>query len=667
MASLKLPKLLHAVKIWHLMITLTVVIVFIFFLIHYSISKLDGENDDMPVHVENTLHSENSFQSRKIKAHIDELIKIKTSVNNELRELESKRRILQTQISKYHTDLEKTRSEKEIIEKEIKMTLLTLEQFKLERDEMHQKFAPLLKAPMQMFVKDDNSVNNAISIPAHPGNCRMHNCFDYSTCSVLSGFPMYIYHRHHLTELGSLEPFIDQSVWDVLDSSVYKTYDPKTACVFIVIVGQRDHPKDYTPDMIEKALYSLPYWRGDGRNHILVNVQRRPGGGDIFSGVNTGRAIIAQTAFLDTIFRRDYDIIIPPSIGKASGELWEDLPPISPIRRKHFVSFVGSFKGNLPNKEELVKPLELTDQIIEQHKNIVDKENNEVDLNTNVKSDLNYNYQNRNLLSVQTIDSQLDFDVSFVKHIKQWGSNADSGVVCQFSCDSPIEGAINREWTLCGTAGERRDLLEQSTFSLIVAPVNTSYISTSVLQIRLFESLKHGSVPVILGDYVELPFSGLLDWQKAVILLPKARVTEVNFLLRTFTDNDIAFFRQRGRLFYESYFGSTHNIMKTIIATVRTRLNIPASPISDVDSPSVFNSSFSIHKLEGPEPNPETDEVLGPLEPPLASTFFKQNYTKYLSFEHYQHYGDPFHMFPAIPFEKTLPSESKFLGKTFLK
>lgn len=45
------------------------------------------------------------------------------------------------------------------------------------------------------------------------------------------------------------------------------------------------------PPLDSKALGRLPYWGGDGRNHVLLNLARRDlsaNSGDIFSDVDTG-------------------------------------------------------------------------------------------------------------------------------------------------------------------------------------------------------------------------------------------------------------------------------------------------------------------------------------------------------------------------------------------
>ncbi|XP_033726991.1 exostosin-like 3 [Pecten maximus] len=653
-------KLTH-VRLSRLIMTLLVILIATPLVAHYYLSKITSDVDsgtpDPKLKRKNPLDRKDPFHTTDVKTQLSELHRIKTSVSNELRDLESKRQKLQSQISKYHMEIEKLRVEKENLEKDIKTTQLSLDQLRLERDELDQRYIPILKAPQQILLGPE--ANTPVVPPTSSMSCHMHSCFDYSRCSVLSRFPVYFYTGKELMDFGTIDSFIESSLSEILGKIQYRTYDPTSACVYLAVVGQVKYQSiDFKS--VESALHNLPYWHGDGRNHVIINMLRQPGSADLFIGVNTGRAIIAQTAFTESSYRAGFDVLIPPSLGKISGDVWQELPPCSPVRRKYFLSFVGQYNTGVLQ----------TKPIIYQNSN-VNIESNELNhLFENGHGSDDVNYQNRNLQSINEKNSMqegedIDFQQTIVEYLKEMEKASDHGQYTQFSCDNPVPGALIGEWALCGAANERHDLLVQSTFSLIFAPLNTSFVSTTVFQIRLYESLKYGAVPVVLGGHMRLPFDEILDWRKSVIMLPRARLTEVHFILRTYTDNDIALMRRQGRFVYETYFGTSYSIFNTILAIVRTRLTIPAVPVADAPSPSVFNTTFLTLKLDGPEPNPETDEVLGPLENPFGSLKFKQNFTQYVAYQMFQHPGDPLRMFPNTPFEEILPSEAKFLGSGF--
>jgi hypothetical protein len=64
---------------------------------------------------------------------------------------------------------------------------------------------------------------------------------------------------------------------------------------------------------------------------------------DIFGGINTGRAILVKSSFVKTIFRSGFDIVIPPSLGKQSGDVWD-------VTRKFHMDFRINFRLNILEK-----------------------------------------------------------------------------------------------------------------------------------------------------------------------------------------------------------------------------------------------------------------------------------------------------------------------------
>lgn len=90
----------------------------------------------------------------------------------------------------------------------------------------------------------------------------------------------------------------------------------------------------------ETALKSLPYWGGDGRNHLLLNLARRElsvGSGDAFRGASTGRAMLAQSTFMLDQFRPGFDIVTPPALGPPGGDVWSDCGQMAPARRQYLL------------------------------------------------------------------------------------------------------------------------------------------------------------------------------------------------------------------------------------------------------------------------------------------------------------------------------------------
>ncbi|KAK3088375.1 hypothetical protein FSP39_018427 [Pinctada imbricata] len=420
------------------------------------------------------------------------------------------------------------------------------------------------------------------------------------------------------------------SVASSLAASPYITIDPSKACLFVVLVGQLEESLDENPKSIEDFLKTLPHWYEDGKNHVIINLIQNNKGRDMFDGVDTGRAMLVQSTAVYSNFRPKFDIIVPPSMGKAEGDVWEELPMISPIRRNYFLSFWGQLR-DMGSQNKIQN--EESDKI---------KRTRSKELSWETES---------------VVVSALK-DIHHHHHV-------DKKTIMNLSCEFVGSGATNGEWSICGTDSQRKVLLIKSTFSLILAPANTSYVSSTVFQLRLYESLKHGAVPVILGDYVELPFSDVLDWMKAVIILPKARAPELYLILRTYTDNSIAELKQMGRYYFETYFGTSRSIINTVLAILRTRLSMPARPIKDTPSLNLMTYAKIQPLANGTHTKSKTEEVLGPIELPFPSMKFKQNFTQHVSYDSFSKVGYPFELFPYTPFEKVLPMEAQYKGSGY--
>lgn len=77
------------------------------------------------------------------------------------------------------------------------------------------------------------------------------------------------------------------------------------------------------------------------------------------------------------------------------------------------------------------------------------------------------------------------------------------------------------EWQLCKNERERGSVLKESTFALIPCAINDTLLSTPIFLVRLYEALKYGAIPVILGsDQIEMPY----DEVRTVILNVSVRV-----------------------------------------------------------------------------------------------------------------------------------------------
>ncbi|EFN78322.1 exostosin-3 [Harpegnathos saltator] len=611
---------------------------------HYYLSKVENDAPDRDMYrTFSTLEAFEDFTAMKasqLKMRIEEMLRIKISVSNELRDLSAKRQRLQVEVNSLAQKIDELKQELLHQQTDLDRLKISVEQAQVAQREAVERNTPELAPPKRILI---NTI--PIVLPStDPRSCRMYNCFDHSRCALTSGFPVFLYDpdQFSVVNLGwDVDGFLKTTIKQTLGYNPHLTRNPAEACVYIVLIGEAlssqskggDHR--YRKPVDVKRLHALPYWGGDGRNHILLNLARRDlsaDSGNIFNNVDTGRAIIVQSTFYRNQFRTAFDLIVPPILGPPGGDVWQECAQMLPARRKYLLSFQGEMRT--------YKGTPMTHQI------------DDVDMD----------------LERLAVDDN-NIDAFIIQHLKDMSSGVTlDKFFIQFECipasveSKPVEAL---DWSLCGTDSSRRTILKESTFALILAPSNATLLTTSSMQARLYEALRSGSIPVILGgDQVLLNYNEVIAWRRAVIFLPKARVTEMHFLLRAVPDNDLLTMRRQGRLIWERYMSTAQGAVDTIIAVVRDRLGIPPLPASQTPSPSVFNESFVPLKSDTIITEPEAEESLGPLEPPYPSPAFKRNYTTLLIQGHeiWNDWMDPFNLYPQLPFDTILPSDAKFLG-----
>lgn len=97
-----------------------------------------------------------------------------------------------------------------------------------------------------------------------------------------------------------------------------------------------------------------------------------------------------------------------------------------------------------------------------------------------------------------------------------------------------------------------------------------------------------------LGNDVELPFSQQIEWEKAAVILLKARAPELHLVLKTYSDADIVALRRQGRRLMENYLATPKLSIDTLLTAMRFALKMPAAPERDEPSNPVANLSFGL-------------------------------------------------------------------------
>ncbi|NXC08857.1 EXTL3 protein, partial [Orthonyx spaldingii] len=605
------------IRLTWLSFTLFIILVFFPLIAHYYLTTIDDVDDAG----KRIFGPRTGNELCEVK-HVQDLCRIRESVSEELLQLEAKRQELNSEIAKLNLKIEACKKSIENAKQDLLQLKNVISQTEHSYKELMAQNQPKLSLPIRLLPDKDDVT---FPLPKSNRNCRLHNCFDYSRCPLTSGFPVYVYNSDDYPFGSSLDPLIKQAFEATVRTNVYVTENANIACVYIILVGEMQEPIMPKPTELEQQLHSLPYWRTDGHNHVIINLSRKSETQNFIYNISTGRAMIAQSTFYDAQYRPGFDIVVSPLVHAMSEPNFLEIPPQVPVKRKYLFSFQGEKIESLRSSLQEVRSFE-------------------EEIEGNAPAD----YDDRIITTLKAVqDSKLDF------------------VLVEFTCKNQPKASLPTEWALCGERDDRLELLKLSTFALIITPGDTHLVISAGCTMRLFEALEVGAIPVVLGEQVQLPYNDVIRWNEAALIIPKPRITEVHFLLRSISDNDLLAMRRQGRFLWETYFSTSDNVFSTVLAVIRTRIQIPAAPIREEPAVEIPHRSG---KAAGTDPNmaDNGDLDLGPVEtePPYASPKYLRNFTL-TAMDIYRNWNSapgPFHLFPYTPLDPVLPSEAKFLG-----
>lgn len=605
------------IRLTWLSFTLFVILVFFPLIAHYYLTTIDDADDAG----KRIFGPRTGNELCEVK-HVQDLCRIRESVSEELLQLEAKRQELNSEIAKLNLKIEACKKSIENAKQDLLQLKNVISQTEHSYKELMAQNQPKLSLPIRLLPDQDET---NFPLPKSRHNCRLHNCFDYSRCPLTSSFPVYVYNSDQYPFGNALDPLIKQAFESTVRTNVYVTENANIACLYVILVGELQEPITLRSADLEQQLHSLPYWRTDGHNHLIINLSRKSETQNFLYNVSTGRAMVAQSTFYDVQYRPGFDLVVSPLIHAMSEPNFLEIPLQVPVKRKYLFSFQGEKVESLRSSLQEVHSFE-------------------EEMEGNAPAD----YDDRIITTLKAVqDSKLDF------------------VLVEFTCKNQPKASLPTEWALCGEREDRLELLKLSTFALIITPGDTHLVISAGCAMRLFEALEVGAIPVILGEQVQLPYHDVIRWNEAALIIPKPRITEVHFLLRSISDNDLLAMRRQGRFLWETYFSTSDSIFSTILAIIRTRIQIPAMPIREEMAVEIPHRSG---KAAGTDPNmaDNGDLDLGPVEtePPYSSPKYLRNFTL-TAMDIYRNWNSapgPFHLFPHTPFDPVLPSEAKFLG-----
>ncbi|XP_062328142.1 exostosin-2 [Osmerus eperlanus] len=116
-----------------------------------------------------------------------------------------------------------------------------------------------------------------------------------------------------------------------------------------------------------------------------------------------------------------------------------------------------------------------------------------------------------------------------------------------------------------GHAFDYPHILQDSSFCVVLRGARLG-------QATLSDVLQAGCVPVILADSYILPFSEVLDWKRASVVIPEDKLPEMYTILKSIPHKQVEEMQRQARWFWDAYFSSMKAIGMTTLQIINDRI-----------------------------------------------------------------------------------------------
>ncbi|KAL1786187.1 exostosin-2 isoform X1 [Sigmodon hispidus] len=108
-------------------------------------------------------------------------------------------------------------------------------------------------------------------------------------------------------------------------------------------------------------------------------------------------------------------------------------------------------------------------------------------------------------------------------------------------------------------------VLQEATFCVVLRGARLG-------QAVLSDVLQAGCVPVVIADSYILPFSEVLDWKRASVVVPEEKMSDVYSILQNIPQRQIEEMQRQARWFWEAYFQSIKAIALATLQIINDRI-----------------------------------------------------------------------------------------------
>lgn len=108
-------------------------------------------------------------------------------------------------------------------------------------------------------------------------------------------------------------------------------------------------------------------------------------------------------------------------------------------------------------------------------------------------------------------------------------------------------------------------VLQDSIFCVVVRGARLG-------QTTLLDAMMAGCIPVVVADLYVLPFSEVLDWKRAAVLIYEDEIPDMMYILKGFSDERISEMRGQVHYLWKQYFSTTTAIATTTLNILNDRI-----------------------------------------------------------------------------------------------
>ena len=378
--------------------------------------------------------------------------------------------------------------------------------------------------------------------------CTPTHCVDWARCPPGQALTVHVYDTPPGADAAYVEAHAS-AVWRdmaaALRASPRHVGDSSSACLLVpwfdtLCTGNectspsRDAPK---AEWLIEAVEVLPHWGGSGAHHVLFDMSsnRAP-------RLPVGRGFYAATSFwaAGRSFRHGHDVALP-LWNQRWGEY--DTPAAAAARRAGNRSRLLVFKGQRMFFCTSCAPPDLSAALAG---GATAGSGLPHALSHGwVRNQLHLLHNGRDVWTVGTCAREL-------RRNDLGTCDAD----CRALCMHDRRQANGTDYAA---------LLAEAAFGLVLPGITP-------MSYRLAETMAAGTVPVIVSDYMVLPFAGVLDWRRLAVRVPEGDIRSVPAVLRSLSQERVAAMRAAVADAYERCFASPGKIALCSIDQLEAQL-----------------------------------------------------------------------------------------------